>query len=128
MRRLSSRGIGIIFVTHFLDQVYAICDTVTVLRNGRLVGERRIGELPRLELISMMLGRELQSETCDRRSQSSSAAPFIRFRSLGKNRYLQPFDLAIRSGEAVGIAGFLGSGRTETTRLRFGAEPRDCRS
>ncbi|MFC3676250.1 sugar ABC transporter ATP-binding protein [Ferrovibrio xuzhouensis] len=126
MRRLSSRGIGIVFVTHFLDQVYAICDSITVLRNGRLVGERRIGDLPRLELISMMLGRELQSETCDSRGQGISGAPFIRFRSLGKNRYLQPFDLDIRSGEAIGIAGLLGSGRTETTRLVFGAERRDC--
>jgi simple sugar transport system ATP-binding protein len=125
MRRLAGRGIGIVFVTHFLDQVYAICDTVTVLRNGRLVGERHIGELPRLDLIAMMLGRELQAETGERRPAVASGAPFIRFRGMGKQRYLQPFDLDIRSGEAVGIAGLLGSGRTETTRLVFGAERSD---
>src|SRR3546814_14618102 len=124
MRRLSSRGIGIVFVTHFLDQVYAICDTVTVLRNGRLVGERRIGELPRLDLISMMLGRELQSETRDSRGQDRSGAPFIRFRSLGKNRSLQPFDLDLRSGEAVGIPGFL---RSEARRVGNGSVS-TCRS
>jgi len=126
MRRLSARGIGIIFVTHFLDQVYAICDTVTVLRNGRLVGERETGALSRLELITMMLGRELQSETGERRHEAAGGAPFVRFRNLGKRRYLQPFDLDIRAGEAVGIAGLLGSGRTETIRLAFGAERRDC--
>lgn len=128
MRRLSAQGIGIIFVTHFLDQVYAICDRVTVLRNGHLVGERRTAELPRLDLIAMMLGRELQSETGERRAAGAQGPAFVRLRNVGKRRYLEPFDLEIRPGEAVGVAGLLGSGRTETARLVFGAERRDSGS
>src|SRR5438128_2391222 len=66
MRQLAARGIGIVFVSHFLDQVYEISDRITVLRNGRLVGERETASLPRLELIRMMLGRELAETTSTR--------------------------------------------------------------
>src|SRR5438445_488015 len=66
MRQLAGRGIGIVFVTHFLDQVYAVSDRITVLRNGRLVGVRQTSALPRLDLVHMMLGRELSEVTADR--------------------------------------------------------------
>lgn len=125
MRRLADSGIGIVFVTHFIDQVYAICDTITVLRNGRLVGERKASELPRLDLITMMLGRELQAETGERQLGMVRGEAFLQLRQVGKRRYLRPFDLTVRAGEAIGVAGLLGSGRTEMTRLIFGAERRD---
>src|SRR2546423_2445112 len=85
MRKLAARGIGVLFVTHFLDQVYEICDRITVLRNGRLIGERMTAELPRLELIRMMLGRELAETTSERaaahaRQAGVSFAPFQGYR------------------------------------------------
>jgi simple sugar transport system ATP-binding protein len=127
MRQLAGRGIGIVFVTHFLDQVYAISDRITVLRNGRLVGERETSALPRLDLVHMMLGRELSEVTADREHQpvDDAAAPYASFHNFGKRRYVAPFDLALRSGQVVALAGLLGSGRTETARIVFGAERAD---
>ena len=130
MRKLALRGIGVVFVTHFLDQVYEICDRITVLRNGRLIGERTTAELPRIELIRMMLGRELAETTSERAAAQVRQVGEIcaRFENYGKAGYLAPFDLALRRGEVVGLAGLLGSGRTETARLVFGAERADSGS
>ena len=130
MRNLAAKGLGILFVTHFLDQVYAITDRITVLRNGRLVGERETAALPRMELIRMMLGRELSEAASEHPAKAATeAAPeasgAIRFEGFGKAGYVAPFDLALASGEVVGLAGLLGSGRTETARLLFGAESTD---
>src|SRR6266700_2020767 len=129
MRRLSEHGIGIIFVTHFLDQVYEVCDRITVLRNGRLIGERATASLPRMELIHMMLGRELSETTSERVARDRNpGAPCASFRNFGKSGYVAPFDLELRRGEVTGLAGLLGSGRTETARLVFGAERADSGS
>ena len=127
MRQLAARGIGILFVTHFLDQVYAISDRITVLRNGQLVGQRETAALPRLDLVHMMLGRELSEVTADRehRPIDQSKPPYALFRHFGKRRYLAPFDLALRDGQVVALAGLLGSGRTETARMVFGVERAD---
>jgi simple sugar transport system ATP-binding protein len=126
VRDLKARGIGVIFITHFLDQVYALSDRITVLRNGRVVGERLTAELPQLELVSMMLGKEL-AQNLERTAHEPppSAAPVVSFRGFGKRRRVEPFNLDIRSGEVVGAAGLLGSGRTETAMLMFGVEPAD---
>lgn len=126
LQRLKARGLGIVFITHFLDQVYAACDRITVLRNGRVVGERITSELPRIELVSMMLGKELASNlerTRPPRERSGKAV--ASFRAFGRRRCVAPFDLEIESGEVVGAAGLLGSGRTETAMLMFGAERAD---
>jgi galactofuranose transport system ATP-binding protein len=130
MRKLASRGIGVVFVTHFLDQVYEICDRITVLRNGRLVGEHETAALPRMDLVHMMLGRELSDATAEptHDGANSAGAPYARFKEFGKAGYLAPFDLELRSGEVVGLAGLLGSGRTETARLVFGVERADAGS
>nr|WP_250152362.1 sugar ABC transporter ATP-binding protein [Ancylobacter radicis] len=128
MRQLKARGIGIVFVTHFLDQVYAVCDRITVLRNGRLAGSAPIAQMPRLDLVRLMLGREL-SEATARRSHAAAGpagADVAVFTGLGKAGYVAPFDLTLRAGHVVGLAGLLGSGRTETVRLVFGAEPADA--
>ncbi|MGH6762399.1 MAG: galactofuranose ABC transporter, ATP-binding protein YtfR [Phyllobacterium sp.] len=127
IRNLRDRGLGIIFITHFLEQVFAISDRITVLRNGKLVGSRPVANLHRMELVTMMLGRELEQET---RIQggSGSAEPgkvAMRFSNFGKAGKIKPFDLAIRLGEVVGVAGLLGSGRTETAELLFGVETVD---
>ncbi|HXT39903.1 MAG TPA: sugar ABC transporter ATP-binding protein [Candidatus Angelobacter sp.] len=131
LRRLKSRGLGIIFVSHFLDQVYAISDRMTVLRNGRWVGEFQTSKLPRLELIAKMIGKDLSSveEMSARREGKTVAAdqtPFLEVKGLARRGSMRPFDLEIRAGEVVGLAGLLGSGRTETARLLFGVDRADA--
>lgn len=130
LRQLKADGLGIVVITHFLDQVYAIADCATVLRNGRLVGSRNLSDLPRTDLISMMLGHQLQETVRRQLTEDVSAetvAP-IRFSDFGKKGSVAPFDLSIRPGEAVGIAGLLGSGRTETALLMFGVDQTDSGS
>lgn len=129
LRQLRSEGLGIVIITHFLNQVYAIADRATVLRNGKLVGTRNLRDLPRLELISMMLGREfefLTHEAAPVQVEEQDAAPAaFRFEGYGKRGSVAPFDLKVRPGEVVGIAGLLGSGRTETAFLLFGIDQPD---
>ncbi|MBN9526797.1 MAG: sugar ABC transporter ATP-binding protein [Alphaproteobacteria bacterium] len=125
MRKLAARGIGIVFVTHFLDQVYAVCDRITVLRNGRLAGAASAGELPRLDLVRLMLGRELSAATAVRTPAAAGGDVLATFAGFGKAGYVAPFDLTLRAGQVIGLAGLLGSGRTETARLVFGAERAD---
>ncbi|MBB4232017.1 galactofuranose ABC transporter, ATP-binding protein YtfR [Rhizobium mongolense] len=123
---LRKRGLGIVFITHFLEQVYEISDRITVLRNGRLVGTREVAELPRQALIPMMLGRELaQTEEAAKERTAAAGSVKYRFEGYGKRGKVKPFDLDIRVGEVVGIAGLLGSGRTETAELFFGIEHAD---
>ena len=127
LRDLKRRGIAIVFITHFLDQVYKIADRISVLRNGRLVGQGATAELPRLKLISMMIGREL--EETEARLQTAHRAqegePILVAEGLGRRRVMAPFDLSLRPGEVVGLAGLLGSGRTEVAKLIFGAVKAD---
>ncbi len=128
LRKLKAEGLGIILITHFLNQVYSVSDRVTVLRNGKLVGSRELDALPRMELISMMLGRELQHVTRDHQASEGDVPvgdAAIRFNDYGKRGSVSPFDLAIRPGEVVGIAGLLGSGRSETAFLLFGIDRAD---
>jgi galactofuranose transport system ATP-binding protein len=123
LRDLRARGLGIIIVTHFLDQVYEIADRITVLRNGRLVGERETAALPRMELIQMMLGSELAAAEATRVPAAPPAGePLARFENYGRAASVAPFDLSLHAGRVVGLAGLLGSGRTETARLVFGAD------
>ena len=123
LRNLKANGIAIVFITHFIDQVYEIADRISVLRNGRLVGTSPTASLSRLELISMMLGRELQQAEVRQanREGRSSGAPVLSVHGLGRQRYMGRFDLSLHAGEVVGLAGLLGSGRTEMSKLIFGA-------
>ncbi len=128
MRRLRGEGLGIVFVTHFLDQVYAVSDRITVLRNGALVGEYLTAELPRLALVGKMLGRDIAEATHatgGTATQTPTGAPLLAARGLSRQGALHPLDLEIRQGEILGLAGLLGSGRTETARLLFGIDQRD---
>ncbi|TDL03145.1 sugar ABC transporter ATP-binding protein [Mycolicibacterium obuense] len=124
MRRLRDSGTAILFVSHFLDQVYAISDRMTVLRNGRLVGEYETATLDRLSLISAMLGHELAvlDEIADKAGSPVSDDVVLSAQGLGREPALHPIDLDIHRGEVVGLAGLLGSGRTELARLLFGAD------
>ncbi|GAB7041971.1 MULTISPECIES: sugar ABC transporter ATP-binding protein [Catenuloplanes] len=128
MRRLKEDGVALLFVSHFLEQIYEISDRMTILRNGRLVGEWRTDELSRIELVSKMIGTELsvleQLEEQPRRDLAAleRQEPFLRADQVGKTGLVAPFDLSIHRGEVVGLAGLLGSGRTEVARLIFGAD------
>lgn len=123
IRKLKNEGLGIIFVSHFLEQIYELCDKVTILRNGELVGEYEINKLPRVELISKMIGKDLADlKDFDKMTEKSkeSSEVFLeadQITSIGK---ISNVDLNIHKGEVVGFAGLLGSGRTETAELLFG--------
>lgn len=127
MRDLKARGVGIIFVTHFLDQVYEVCDKITVLRDGKLVGEYEIKDLPRVKLVAKMLGKELDDEA-DIKDESlvyeadESIPPVVEVEGLQSNAGIKPFDFNIRKGEVNGFTGLLGSGRSECVRAIFGAD------
>ncbi len=127
MRKLRDEGMGIIFVTHFLDQVYAVTDRITVLRNGTLVGEYATAELPRLALVGKMLGREIggTAPTVVGAAAAQDKTPVLAARNLGRRGTVAPLDLTLHPGEVVGLAGLLGSGRTETVRLVFGIDAAD---
>jgi len=128
LRQLKSAGLGIVFVTHFLDQVYAVSDRITVLRNGQLVGEYETTKLPRIELISKMMGKELSEADFKQGARATPAAvkkPVLNLRGVGRRGSLQPMDLSLNEGEILGLAGLLGSGRTETARLVFAIDPAD---
>ncbi len=126
MRELKGRGVGIIFVTHFIDQVYAICDKITVLRNGELVGEYLIKDLPRVELVAKMMGKEL-GNLADIRNEgqsykNDSREVIIETKGLSSNSGIKPFNFTTYKGEVTGFAGLLGSGRSECVRAIFGAD------
>lgn len=126
MRDLRDKRLGIVFVTHFLDQVFAISDRITILRNGALAGTRETAGLSRLDLVSLMLGKAPAAEShLERVAAGAIGAPVAAFRGLGRRGLVEPFDLELRGGEVVGAAGLLGSGRTETALLMFGAETAD---
>ncbi|OBF09967.1 sugar ABC transporter ATP-binding protein [Mycobacterium sp. ACS4331] len=125
MRRLRDGGAAILFVSHFLDQVYEISDRMTVLRNGCLVGEYDSAELDRRQLVAAMLGHELEVlEELDGHAagHGPSGQTVLAARGLGRSPAVHPIDLDLDRGEVVGLAGLLGSGRTELARLLFGAD------
>ena len=126
MRDLRAKGVGILFVTHFLDQVYEVCDRITVLRDGQLVGEYAIENLPRVQLVSKMLGKELDDMAAIKddsaADQTASGAPVLEAQGLSSSDAVYPFDFSIRQGEVNGFTGLLGSGRSECVRAIFGAD------
>lgn len=127
MRDLRSRGVGIVFVTHFLNQVYEICDRITVMRDGQLVGEFEIKDLPRVKLVSKMLGKELDDMSDIKGEQKSyerkaGAVPVLEAQGRVSDAGIKPFDFHIDKGEVNGFTGLLGSGRSECVRAIFGAD------
>ena len=125
MRDLKSRNVGIIFITHFLEQVYAICDRITILRNGELVGAYDAADLPLVDLIAKMIGKELDDLSELHKNETTTdinASPVYEASGLSSAAGVKPFDIKIRKGEVNGFTGLLGSGRSESVRAIFGAD------
>ena len=131
MRQLRDKGVGVIFVTHFLEQVYEVCDAITVLRNGELVGRFNISELPRVQLVAKMLGHEFDDLAAirvpDYELKAHTDAPnVIKAIGLSHEGSIKPFDIDIHRGEVIGLTGLLGSGRSELARAIYGADQPDA--
>ena len=131
IRSLRDEGLAILFITHFLDQTYQISDRITILKNGEFVGEFRTEALPKLDLIAKMLGKELSEFSfamgSDERKKtfaqvSKDAKNLLKVKGLGLRGSIAPFDLDLNEGDVLGLAGLLGSGRTEMARLIFGID------
>ena len=126
MRELKSRGVGIIFITHFLEQVYEVCDRITVLRNGELIGAYDVKDLPRVQLISKMMGKDLddisQMHSTKPQKDRSGNVHVFEAQGLSSTAATKSFDFQIDRGEVNGFTGLLGSGRSECVRAIFGAD------
>jgi len=134
IRKLRDDGLAILFITHFLDQTYQISDRITILKNGVFVGEYKTSEISKLDLIAKMLGKELSEFSFAASSEkgkkalsatSKNANAVLKVTALGLSGSIAPFDLTLDEGEVVGLAGLLGSGRTEMARLIFGIDSAD---
>ncbi len=124
MRDLKARGVGIVFVTHFLEQVYAVSDQITVLRNGKLVGEYDVRELPQVQLVEKMIGKDLEDLSNIKKHTAptgQNVQPLYEAEGLSSTES-RPFDFHIAKGEVNGFTGLLGSGRSESVRAIFGAD------
>jgi simple sugar transport system ATP-binding protein len=129
LRTLRDKGVAILFVTHFLDQVYEICDRMTVLRNGKFVGEYACAKLDARGLVAAMVGREVvaaqRSAASAPPDSAADVAPVLAARDVSRRGQLKPMDIELKRGEVLGLAGLLGSGRTELARLLFALDERD---
>ena len=130
MRKLKGENVGIIFITHFIDQVYEITDRITVIRNGQRVGTFDTATLSRMELITKMVGKSItvldeMSKIKVETGKHISKELILQAKELGKVGAIEPTDLELHSGEVLGLAGLMGSGRTETVSLLFGLETPD---
>ena len=131
MRTLRAHGVAIVFVSHFLEQVFEISDRMTVLRNGQFVGEYVTAETTQLQLVQAMIGRELETlekieQEAEEHTVKTQGAPLIEVLQLGRKGIVEAVDLQVFEGEVmIGVAGLLGSGRTELARLLFGADTAD---
>lgn len=124
MRQLKEKGVGILFVTHFLEQVYEVCDRITVMRNGTFVGEYTVAELPRVKLVAAMLGKDFDDLAAIKSDKSGKVSDevVVEAKGLSHKGTIKPFDFIIHKGEVVGVCGLLGSGRSEMVRCIYGAD------
>ncbi len=131
VRQLKNEGVSVIFVSHRLDELYAVCDRVTVMRDGQTVANRSITEVTKLELIALMLGKELGEvrrkgiTAFGEEGTHQAGKALLDARNLTRGQKLRGVNVRVQTGEIVGLAGLLGAGRTETARAIFGADPID---
>jgi galactofuranose transport system ATP-binding protein len=135
IRRLKAEGTGIVYISHRFDELYTVCDTVTVLRDGKFVATRPLAGLEKIDLVCLMLGKQREElekkgatafgEHADADQPAADSQPLLRAENLTRGRKLDGVTVGAARGEIVGMAGLLGSGRTETARAIFGADPVD---
>lgn len=121
IRKLKSQGISVIFISHKLDEIFEICDRLTVFKDGEYVGDYDIKDLNQFKLISLMVGKD--TVTLERKKEGydfADAAPIVNMKNIRQGMRLNGLDVEIRQGEVVGLAGLLGSGRTELAQVLFG--------
>ena len=128
IRQLKADGVSVVFVSHRLDELYAVCDRITIMRDGQTVDERAMTDIGKLELVARMLGKEVgelrqEGETAFVRGTGAQGETLLEGHALRTGNLLRGADVEVRAGEIVGLAGLLGSGRTETARAVFGADP-----
>jgi galactofuranose transport system ATP-binding protein len=125
VRQLKAEGVSVIFVSHKLDELYAVCDRVTVMRDGRTVHTSAMTEVSKIDLVTTMLGRELTSALHAGHAPAAQGEPLLAVSRLARGRRVRDVSFAVRKGEIVGLAGLLGAGRTETARIVFGVDRKD---
>lgn len=125
IRTLKADGVAMIFISHRLDELYAICDRVTIMRDGRTVAVGAMKDISKVELVRAMLGKELTAFTARMHGEDAVREPFVEASGLGAGLRVRDVSLSIARGEIAGLAGLLGSGRTETARLIYGADRKD---
>lgn len=121
IRKLKANGVAVVFITHRLDEIFAVCDRMTVLRDGHYIGERDIKDITKSEMIAMMIGRELKQQFPERHAEIGEECLRVEHMSDG-GRHVKDVSFSVRRGEVLGFAGLVGAGRTETMRLIFGAD------
>ena len=131
MRQLRREGVAVIFVSHRLDELFEVCDRVTIMRDGRTAMTSRMADIDKLRLVSAMLGRDLESvrksgATGFTAAATTAGAEVLAAEGLRIGRRVRDARVEVRAGQIVGLAGLLGSGRTETARAIFGADPPDA--
>ena len=127
IRQLRDSGVSVVFVSHKLDELYAVCDRVTVMRDGRNVLTRPMAAISKLELVAAMLGRDLQTvrregQTSFHAAAHASGDTLVVAEGIRSGTKVKDVSVSVRAGEIVGLAGLLGSGRTEFARTLFGAD------
>jgi simple sugar transport system ATP-binding protein len=126
IRGLRARGLAVVFITHFLDQVFALADRVTILRNGKLIETRALDDMSRTDVVRLMLGKDVAfSGATGVEDLRPKGEVLVDFAGYGRKRSVHPFNLTVHKGEVIGVAGLLGSGRTEMARIMFGADAAD---
>ncbi|MFC1457204.1 sugar ABC transporter ATP-binding protein [Microvirga arabica] len=129
IRQLKEAGVSVIFVSHKLDELYAVCDRVTIMRDGRTIQVAPMDQLSRLDLVTSMLGRELSQVLHDGLDSANASGearePVLKVQNLAVGRKVHDVSFEVRPGEIVGLAGLLGAGRTESARAVFGADKAD---
>ncbi len=122
IKRLTERGVAILYVSHRLKEIFDLCDTITILKDGRLVTSQPAGELSEAALVRLMVGRPISTYFPDALPETTVGEPRLELRGAG-NGYVDGIDLTLRAGELVGVAGLQGSGRTELLEAVFGVNP-----
>src|SRR5205823_6313493 len=121
---LRERGVGIIYISHRLEEIFEIADRVTVFRDGRRIDTRPIGEATREEIIRMMVGRELRESIPKRPAERGE--PLLTAQGLTRKGTFEDISFTVHRGEVLGIGGLVGAGRTEVARAIFGVDPLDA--